>query len=223
MVFPRDLLKQRGRSSLGRSAPASLVHPTYALRPLLRRLRRIEHAQVLDLGAAEDVNLEFFSRLGGRVSVEDLIDDLPRPLEKRTVTRVRRARAVSPPPSLLGERRPEEELFDLVLCWDLLDLLSPEAAAGLVRELRSRLRPRGMVWALFESRTASSPGCLRRFRILGEESLEHRLQPELPVARLVHPNRDILAMFDGFEVVCSTFLRVGLREMLFARAQASSV
>lgn len=223
MAFIRHLPNAQGRGAALRGEAARLAHPTYALRALLRRLRRIEQPRVLELGAAEGANLEFFTQHGFRVTVEDLVEALPRPPERRTTSRVRRAGAPPARSSLLESRRPEREAFDLVLLWDMLDLLSVEAAAGLVQELRSRLRPRGLVWALFDSSVRSAAPCLRRFRIVGEDSLEQRLRLDRPVLRFVHNNRDILAMFDGFEVVCSTFLRVGLREMLFGRAPASSV
>jgi hypothetical protein len=204
-----------------RGAPPALVLPTHALKALLRRLRRVEQPQVLDLGPAEDANLQFFTQRGCRVSVEDLAEALPPAPERRSSSRVRRAGAPPVMPRLLDERRPLDEGFDLVLCWDLLELLTADAAAGLVAELSSRLRPRGMVWTLFDSGSKPAAG-LRRFRILGEDSLEHRLRPERTVTRLVHQNRDVLAMFQGFEVVSSTFLRVGIRELLFAKASPAS-
>lgn len=222
MAFLRHLPGESGRIAARRGAAGGSVHPTYALRPLLRRLRRIERPQVLDLGAAADVNLEFFTQRGCRVTVEDLADVLPRPTERRPSARVRRAGSRPAPTCLLEARCPEGERFDLALCWDLLDLLGVDAAAGLVQEIRSRLRSKGLVWAFFAASAEAAAVSPRRFRILGEESLEHRLRPGPAAARSVHQSRDILAMFDGFEVVCSTFLRVGMREMLFARAAASS-
>jgi len=125
-------------------------------------------------------------------------------------------------PDLLAGRHPAEEVFDLVLAWDLLDLVDADVAAGLAREMRSRLRAGGMVWALFDTSLRTAPALPRRFRIVNEHSLEHQLLTGRVTARLIHQNRDILRMFDGFEVLSSTHLRVGLREMLFGRAAASA-
>lgn len=223
MAFIRELPQDRNRSGVRKGAAPGLVHPTLALRFLLRRLRRLDRPQVLDLGMADGANLEFFTQQGCRVSVEDLATGLPLQAERRPRIRVRRPRAAVSPSCLLAGRRPGPEAFDAVLCWDLLDLLSADEAAGLVREIRDRLRPRGMVWAFFDSSEQRSATCLRHFRILGEESLEHRLRTDHPAARFAHQNRDIIRMFDGFEVLGSTFLRVGMREMLFGRAVASAV
>jgi 2-polyprenyl-3-methyl-5-hydroxy-6-metoxy-1,4-benzoquinol methylase len=222
MPILRQVPQDGALGALRPHAEPGRVHPSHALRPLLRRLRRIEQPQVLDLGPAESVNIEFLTRRGCRVSVEDLAEALPPPAERRHPSSVQRPRVARVPQSVLAARRPGGELFDAVLCWDLLDLLMVEAARDLVLEIRPRLRPRGLVWALFDSAPRSSPAPVRRFRILGEDSLEHEIRAERPVGRFLHQNRDIIQMFDGFEVLSSTFLRVGMREMLFGRAAASS-
>lgn len=221
MAFIRNLPKDLTRSGALRGGPPSLVLPTHALKVLLRRLRRIEQPQVLDLGPAEDANLQFFTQRGCRVAIEDLAETLPPAPERRSSSRVRRAGVAPVLPRLLEARRPPDERFDLVLCWDLLELMPSDTASGLVAEISARLRPRGMVWALFDS-SSRAAACLHRFRILAEDSLEHRLRPERPVTRLVHQNRDVLAIFQGFEVLSSTFLRVGVRELLFGKAAADS-
>ena len=199
------------------------MHPSHALKLLLRRLRRIEDPRILDLGPAEGVNLEFFTGRGFRVSVENFVEAIPEPTASKYPACVSRPAVPREPLRMLASRRPEEEPFDAIFCWDLLDLLGVEAARDLVLELRSRLRHSGLVWALFDSSRREAPAALRRFRILGEESLEHQHIPERPVTRFLHQNRDIIRMFDGFEVLSSTFLRVGVREMLFARAVATAV
>jgi hypothetical protein len=221
MAIVREQPSESGRFAARRDPGRGVLHPTYALRPLLRRLRRLDRPHVLDLGAAEGPNLEFFTQRECRVRVENLLEALPLSDKIRPIVRVRRStpRTV---PDLLAERHPAEEAFDLVLAWDLLDLVDADVAAGLAREMRSRLRSGGMVWALFDTSLRTAPALPRRFRIVNEHSLEHRLLDGRTTARLIHQNRDILRMFDGFEVLSSTHLRVGLREMLFGRAAASA-
>jgi hypothetical protein len=221
MAIVREQPSESGRLAARRGPAQGVLHPTYALRPLLRRLRRIDRPRVLDLGAAEGPNLEFFIQRGCRVRVENLLEALPLSDTSPPIVRVRRAtpRVV---PDLLAGRHPAEEAFDLALAWDLLDLVETDVAAGLVREMRSRLRAGGMVWALFDTSPRTAPPLPRRFRIVNEHSLEHRLLDGRAAARFIHANRDILRMFDGFEVLSSTHLRVGLREMLLGRAAASA-
>ncbi len=216
MVFIRKLPQDPIRT-VRDGQPVNLVHATHALKPLARRLHRIKKPCVLDLGSAEGSTLEFFAHCGCRVWVEDLAVALPRPEKPTTVTRVRRVRPGPAPPPLLAERCPDDRLFDVVVCWNLLDLMPVEAATALVGEFRARLRPGGMVWAFFDSVRLASVEYRRRMRIRGEESLDHILQPDRTVVRFVHQNRDVQGMFEGFEVLSSTFLRVGLREMLFRR------
>jgi hypothetical protein len=216
MVFIRELPQDPIRAVRG-GRPVNLVHPTHALKPLIGRLHRMKKPCVLDLGSAEGPTLEFFTKNGCRVWVEDLAAALPQPSQSPRSARVRRVRPRQAPPRLLADRYPSDRLFDLILCWNLLDLMPVEAAAALVGEFRAHLPCGGMVWAFFDSVSAAPVEYRRRFRIRCEENLDHVLQPDRSVVRFVHQNRDILSMFEGFEVLSSTFLRVGLREMLFRR------
>ena len=221
MVFIRELPQDPIRT-VRNGRPVNLVHATHALKPLVRRLHRLKKPCVLDLGSAEGPTLEFFTHCGCRVWVEDLAAILPQPEKPAKVTRVRRVRPGQTPPPLLAERYPDDRLFDVVVCWNILDLMPVEAATALVGEFRTRLRPGGMVWAFFDSVRLASVEYRRRMRIRGEESLDHFLQPDRTIVRFVHQNRDIQGMFEGFEVLSSTFLRVGLREMLFRRLPEST-
>ncbi|MEE9219692.1 MAG: class I SAM-dependent methyltransferase [Acidobacteriota bacterium] len=219
MVFIRHLPQDPIRSTLRNGGGANVALPSYALKPLLRRLRDLDKPRILDLGSADGPTLEFFAVRGCRVWIGDLTEVLPvagrRP---RPPPRVRRLKAIEPLPPLLRGRCPAQGEFDAVLCWDLIDLLLPEQAAGLVGEIRSRQKPGGLVWALFDSFHEPEAAYRRRVRVIGEQSLDVRVIPDPTAFRTIHQNRDVLAMFEGYEVVRSTFLRVGLREMLFARA-----
>ncbi len=176
-------------------APAGAPAP-FSCTGLLRFLRRAARAQdephLLMLGELCGQNVTFFCERGFRVSVE--IDLLPCA------------------PALYGG----------VLLWDALASMHPVEARRRTALLKEIVAPGGAALAFFGPVGSPVARPRTRYRILGEELV----RPESVQGRagLTQPyeNRDVVALFDGFELDHLHTRRNGQREFLFFRPPAPS-
>jgi hypothetical protein len=170
-------------------------------------------AEVVDLGPAIGSNITFLGeRIGCKIHVKDLYADLDRLAQQDALDRV---------PQSLGGRFAgyDDESIDAVLCWDLFDFLVPAAASVLAGALMQALRPGGALLAFFGAGGAGERR-YTRYAIEDESHLRHRFSTAACGRQRVLQNRDILALFPGFDVFDSVLLKSGVREVLFRKPDA---
>ena len=154
---------------------------------------------ILDMGPAVGANFQLYRRFARQVRFSDLLVDPP-----RGSSLSRFLDSLAPP---------QTRTFDLVLLWNLLDLLNPEDRTRLIHRIHEITGSGARVYVLVD---ASETGTTRPFRftllgldrVLQEPSgpLRSNSSPLLPaeVERLLRP----------FEVFHAFTLRGGLREYM---------
>ena len=109
-----------------------------------------------------------------------------------------------------------DESVDGILCWDFFDFLKKPAAQSVARHIVGMLRPGGAIMGyLLRSRTSSARTFIE-IRDRRRAVAAARPHPGAG-ARLAHPNRDIIRMFDGLVVAESFLLKNNCREILLRK------
>lgn len=223
---------ERLRTLRGETGDAQAeVRASRTLEWLKGRLKKMAHPRLLDMGYTTGANIDFFVRLGCKVHVDDYIATT---LQRRADRPARRPDAGgSHRAPLAGRRRdrrsagakPRVEIppveyetgqFDVVLCWDLFDYLSPEEAIQAGREIRRIISEGGYLLGYFGPRQEDAVRAPRRFRIRGDGIEVQELEgPRVQPFHLA--NRDLQKIFPDFEVSQTILLRSGVREVLLRK------
>ena len=152
-----------------------------------------EPGRALLVGAPSGVTIETLAAAGFRVSVDGEPD--PRP-----------------PLGLPGET------FDLVLAFDLPDLLEDEEWRPIQEELIRALVPGGVLWFLVGPREEQGPRRPRRWDLAPDGSLVVREVRGPTRVRQVRSNRDLERLAPPGTLPELTVRRDGYREVLVRRA-----
>ena len=225
------------------AAAAPETHRSLALASLLGSFKARSKLQVLDLGPAIGANVEFLSRFGCKLYIQDLYPavvplqaatlGLPPPGSGTAATidraAVREARETweagregqPAEPGLAGHFAdlltfPEGTRFDAVLIWDLLNYLDRREVAALARQLVRFCGPGAQLFALI-SILKQIPAEPLRFRIVDDEHLayERRTAAVRPCPR--YAPAELNELLRGFRLDRSYLMRHGIQEYVFAR------
>jgi len=226
------------------AAPAGPeIHRSLGLASLIEGLAGRPRLHVLDLGPAVGANVEFLSRLGCKLSIQDLYPALA-PLQDATLVlpppgaataatidraAVREARETWEPRQESEHEEPglgstfaqllafpEDARFDAVLTWDLINYLERREVAALARHVARFCNPGALLFALI-SIHKQIPAEPMRFRIVDREHLayEPRNAAVRPCPR--YAPAELNELLRGFRLDRSFLLRHGIQELLFAR------
>jgi hypothetical protein len=184
------------------------VYPTKALRKFLSTLTSRPNPVLLDLGPVIGPNVSFFGeQLGCKILVEDLYADVDRLA----------AAGDDVLAAHLGRRLTQADgSIDGILCWDLIDFLTPLASQALARQLTRVLAVDGALLGFF-STAASRDTTFTKFVVEDEQTLRHRPYGIARTRSRVLQNRDIIKLFEGLRVSDSFLLQTHLREILFRK------
>jgi hypothetical protein len=184
------------------------VYPTKALRKFLSTLTSRPNPVLLDLGPVIGPNVSFFGeQLGCKILVEDLYADVDRLA----------AAGDDALAAHLGRRLTQADgSIDGILCWDLIDFLTPLASQALARQLTRVLAVDGALLGFF-STAASRDTTFTKFVVEDEQTLRHRPYGIARTRSRVLQNRDIIKLFEGLRVSDSFLLQTHLREILFRK------
>lgn len=197
--------------------------PTLGLGTALSLLPRHRPARVLDLGPANGQNVAFFSEHGCQLEIFDLYSSItdyrnqgfgassrsPSPVHAAVAAFLQRAEinAKSQDPA-------EDEAFDLILAWDLLDYISDQEIAELFVGLKPH-RKSGTRLLAFVSYRGPIPSRPRRYQIADRKHLAFddgaangRPSPGYKEAQL-------LKLLPGFVVESCYLMRHGIQEYVF--------
>lgn len=173
---------------------------------------------VLDLGTATGNNLEFFCELHPRVMFADLYSSLSNTDESAADLGLGASHWSDP---LAFDRLcreilpdPGEQIFDLIVAWDLLNYFTLPQIAILLHHLTGLCHPETLFFALvsIRPRVAARP---LAFEIQGPREISYRSStPQLrPGPHWKEPQ--LLRTMPGFRVQASYLLRHGVQEYVF--------
>ncbi len=209
----------RGRNApaaggVPQTANAPEIHRSLGLAALLAATSRSDKLQVLDLGSAVGSNVEFLSRFGCKLYIEDLYAAL--------ATRgamLERDRTPGPGlfPGLLP--LPEDACFDVVLAWDIFNYLERKELGQLILYLARFCRPGARLLA-FMSTLKQIPAQPIRFKIVDPEHLIYERQTTVERPGPRYAPAELNELLRGFHIDRSFLLRHGVQEYLFARNES---
>ena len=127
-------------------------------------------------------------------------------------------RLAAPPPSPLPARFEHADAsFDAILGWDLFNFYDPASARQAAAEISRILKPGGLVFAWFHSKSATGPDGPRRFRVLDATRFQVDPFDGRALPRHLFQNRDIEKMFTDLRIAELYFLKNGVREMMLEK------
>jgi len=157
---------------------------------------------LLDLGLASDTQLKVYGRFARRARFAGLLPDPP--LGERWTEALE-----SLPPN-------PDRPYDLVLAWDVLDRIGPEARPRLVQRLAELTAPGARLFTVVNLSGGATVEKLR-FSALDEQHVrEQVVGPPLPSYGHLLPAQ-LERLLRPFEVVHAYTLRSGLREYVSVR------
>jgi len=167
-------------------------------------LPRDRPARVLDLGAVNGANVQFFAERGARLWIADLVRVVGAEEDQEDALR-----AALPPLA-------EDDPFDLILAWDVLNYLERDRVERLSSRLATLCRPGAALLAIMVNASEMS-GSPLRYTIRSADSVRfgtteasRRPAPQWPPAVVER-------CLQGFEVKHSFVLRSGVQEYLATR------
>lgn len=219
MIHLSDSLKKLFKPAAGEApntAPplVASVRRSNGLREFCRELKGLEGLRVLDLGAACQANISFFTELRHKIYAEDIY-----PVLHGLRYRVRAEKGqwrFDAEAFLADNLNYQMLLFDAVLCWDLFDQMDESAVRPLVDRLHWVVKPGGVLLSFFHIAEpgASIPIC--RYRIQGPDTLELLPRGQATLRRPLN-NRNIENLFKAFHSIKFFLARDNLREVLVIR------
>jgi SAM-dependent methyltransferase len=199
--------KEGGRSQAPEAEPE--VHRSLALAALFDTIRR-RKLTVLDLGSTVGAHVEFLSKYGCKLFLEDLYQAL----STRVPTGGEEHANAQFFADFLGI--PEDTRFDVILAWDLFNYLHRKEVAAFSEQLRRYTESGALLFALI-SYHKTIPAQPYRFRIQDEQHLiyDRRTATERPSPRLAPA--EVTNLLKGFRVDRSFLLKHGIQEYLLVR------
>ncbi len=185
------------------------IHRSLALAALLDEIRG-RKVTVLDLGSAVGSNVDYLSRLGCKLYIEDLYSALS--------NRVSSGEDDLMGPEFFAEFLPvpEDTRFDVILAWDLFNYLRRKELASFGEQLGRYTEAGALIFALV-SYHKQIPAQPYRFRIQDDQHLvyDRRTAAERPSPRFVP--YEVTGLLKGFRVDRSFLLQHGIQEYLLVR------
>jgi 2-polyprenyl-3-methyl-5-hydroxy-6-metoxy-1,4-benzoquinol methylase len=193
---------------------ASSLRHSDGLREFHNELKGQQGLRVLDLGAASQANISFFTELGHKVYTEDVYPVLT---GNNYRLRDENGRGRLDGDAFLAENLNYQMLlFDAVICWDLLDQLEESMVRPLVDRLHRIVKPGGALLAFFHTAEPGSKVQVHRYRIQAVDTLELLPRGDIVLRRPLN-NRNIENLFKDFHSLKFFLARDNLREVLVVR------
>ena len=187
--------------------------PTKALGRFIGILSSRQQPILLDLGPVVGSNVNYFGeQLGCKIFVEDLSKDIERHAKEGKLAEF---------PAFLAKRFPQEDnTFDGILCWDVVDFLDRASVRVLATEMQRILKPDGVLLAMFNATEQMSPEMRShyvRHVVVDHHTLEHRPYRAAASRLKPLPNRDIQRLFEPLRIAEQFLLKTNVREVLFRK------
>jgi hypothetical protein len=211
---PTDRASRRPGSILSGGAPKKIEsRRSNGLRHFFDAIPKSRGIELLDLGGANEANVNFLAGLGGKIHFVDLLGSYDRfqPQPGENVSPIDLARQFVD--QHLNYARNQ---FDAILGWDTLEFLDIDVLHLTAPRLNEILRPGGGLLTLFHTQGRGTTVPVYRYRIetLDTLSLEPRSTRVLPNT---FNNRSLERLFADYSSVKFFLTRDSLREVIVSR------
>jgi hypothetical protein len=179
------------------------------LKALFELLATDRKYRILDLGLAIGANIEFLLHFSSKLRVENLFETLSSGkffgLNEELVDESLVSRILS---------IPEEERFDVVLSWDLVNYFKPVELRALIGYLET-FCAKGALFFTMGSTAKEIPAAPTRFKLIDAETLLYTAgSAEVRPCPRYAP-RDLSLLMSGFRIQSSYILQNGMQEYVF--------
>ena len=188
--------------------------PSRGLEQFFTFLRDQAGLSILDLAGASQQNINFITNLGHRLYSEDFVrtlDDVFRnadPGDQANQGRIDQF--------LRQTLNFENEQFDGVLVWDVLQYMTPALLAATLDRLRTIVRPHSYLLAYFHADEKAQQVPFYSFRIKDSQNLMLAQRGTRKPAQIFN-NRSLEKLFQKFESVKFFLTKEQLREVIVRR------
>jgi len=185
--------------------------PSRGLEQFFSYIRDQEGLSILDLAGASQQNINFITNLGHRLYSEDFVRSLDDTFGNELPTDLTQQNRIDQ--FLRQNLNFEDERFDGVLAWDVLQYTTPALLAATLEKLQRIVRPKSYVLAYFHSDEKAQQVPYYSFRIKDQQNL---LLTQRGVRRPAQSfnNRSLEKLFQKFDSVKFFLTREQLREVI---------
>ena len=204
----------RARRSTPEGKEEILTRGSRGLEQFFTSIRDQTGLTLLDLGGANQDNINFITNLGHRLYSEDFLRTLRDTFGSEDPNDQGNSGQIE---HFLNQNLeyPDQQ-FDAVLVWDVLEYLGPALLAATVERLHSVIRPGGYLLAFFHADERLSYVPYYNFRIRDINQLQVSQRGSRQPAHLFN-NRSLEKLFQRFESVKFFLTREHLREIIVRR------
>ncbi len=180
-----------------RASPLAVSLQADVLKEFLGAIGRKKRAVLLDIGPPTGSNVEYFFGRQIKLYVEDLLEAYAK---SRFSTPFENQRTLTTSKFFSENFKYPVDFFDGLICWDLLSYLDPEFASLFMARVSAMMKPKSLVFALFQTRRpgAGSEG-IHQYRIVTESKLERVPTGRAIPIRKIYQTRDVTQLFDGYD------------------------
>ena len=185
--------------------------PSRGLEQFFAYLRGQAGLSILDLAGASQENINFITNLGHRLYSEDFVrtlDDVFGDEDQTDQAHIDQF--------LRQTLNFENEQFDGVLVWDVLQYMKPALLAATLERLRTIVRPQSYLLSYFHSDEKAQQVPFYSFRIKDQQNLLLAQRGMRKPAQIFN-NRSLEKLFQKFESVKFFLTREQLREVIVRR------
>jgi Methyltransferase domain len=187
------------------------TRPSRGLEQFFTYLRGQAGLSILDLSSASQENINFITNLGHKLYSEDLVRSLDDVFGGEDQTNTSRIDQF-----LRQTLNFENERFDGVLVWDVLQYMTPTLLAATLERLRTIVRPQSYLLTYFHSDEKAQQVPFYSFRIKDQQHLLLAQRGTRKPAQIFN-NRSLEKLFQKFESVKFFLTREQLREVIVRR------
>jgi hypothetical protein len=188
--------------------------PSRGLEQFFAYLRDQAGLSILDLAGASQQNINFITNLGHRLYSEDFVRTLDDVFgDEDTGDQANQGRIDQ---FLRQTLNFENEQFDGVLVWDVLQYMKPPLLAATLERLRTIVRPHSYLLAYFHSDEKAQQLPFYSFRIKDQQTLLLAQRGTRKPSQIFN-NRSLEKLFQKFESVKFFLTKEQLREVIVRR------
>jgi SAM-dependent methyltransferase len=193
---------------------ARIQRRSSGLAELNKMIGKREAMTVLDLGPTSPPNIRYMTERGHSFYNEDVLLSSFDPAY--AIKDDKGGTTVDVEKFLSENLKHKQELFDLVLAWDVPDYLPEPIVKPMVDKLAASMRPGGVLLAFFHTRDAGPDAPYFRYHLGGTDMLELQRGPQFRLQRAFN-NRHIENLFREFTSIKFFLARDNVREVLVVR------
>ncbi len=185
-----------GRVAREQASPLAVSLQADVLKEFLGAIDRKKRAVLLDIGPPTGSNVEYFFGRQIKLYVEDLLESYAK---SRFSTPFEDQRTLTISKFFSENFKYPIDFFDGLICWDLLSYLDPEFASLFMARVSAMMKPKSLIFALFQTRRPGGSEGIHQYRIVTESKLERVPTGRAMPIRKIYQTRDVTQLFDGYD------------------------